>query len=484
MTPWILLLLLAGAEPADPRAPAAPEPAALEDVMRGLDQTGTPPAPPRPAALPPPSASPGDRRPRPDYEGRERDAPDLAATLVWAPRIIFFPVHAVAEYGLRRPLVFAITAAEKHFVFTRLERVFTWWDGRAGFFPTFRVDLGLKPVAGFFTFVHGLGHPDNETAASASIWNDRLLVVRAQDAARVFRDRTGTLAVSGSYVRRPDGIFYGIGSDSRNEDKSLFFYRRMDVAAALEGRPSGLNRVGIDVTLRRARFEGSGTSATTPDITSRLGGPGQPPLPPGFGAGYALIVPRLHVVLDNRRPPDEDYRGSGLRLEADGAYAVDPGETATSFFSWGAEAAALWDFSGYNHVLGARVNVRFIEKLGSNPVPFTELASLGGPELMRGFLAGRFLGASTVEATLNYRYPIWSFADSEIFASVGNAFGEHLDGFAPRKLFASWGLSLRSSLSRDSSLGLTVAFGSNRFDEDRFRPADSFRLFLGVNEGF
>jgi hypothetical protein len=43
---------------------------------------------------------------------------------------------------------------------------------------------------------------------------------------------------------------------------------------------------------------------------------------------------------------------------------------------------------------------------------------------------------------------------------------------------------VRTSLSRETSLGLTVAFGSNRFDENDFRPADSFRFFLGLNEGF
>jgi hypothetical protein len=480
--------LFAEATPTPSAASSAPtpvaEPASLEEVMRGLDHTGTPPLPPRTGELPAASAAPGSKRPTPDYEGRERDAPDLAATLVWVPRVIFFPVHAVAEYGLRRPVVGGITLAEKHYVFARLERVFTWWNGRAGFFPAFRFDLGLKPMVGFQAFAHGVGHPDNDLAASASFWNDRLLTVRARDSARVFRDRTGTLTVKASYLRRPDGLFYGIGSDTRNEDKTVFFYRRMEVGTGLEGKLSGLNRIGLDLTLRRARFEGSSTGGATPDLVTRFGGPDQPPLPPGFSTGYALLAPRLTVVLDSRRPREEEYRGSGLRLEADASYAADPGDAATSFVSWGAEAAALWDFTGYNHALGARVHTHFTEKLGSNPVPFTELANLGGPELMRGFLAGRFVGASALEATLQYRYPIWSFADAEIFSSAGNAFDGHLGGFALSRLFLCWGLSVRTSGSRETSLGLTVAFGSNRFDQDAFRPADSFRFFLGLNEGF
>jgi hypothetical protein len=348
----------------------------------------------------------------------------------------------------------------------------------------FRFDLGLKPMVGFQSFVHGVGHPDNDLVASASFWNDRLLTVRARDSARVFRDRTGTLMVMASYLRRPDGLFYGIGSGTHNDDKTLFFFRRMEVGTGLEGRLSGLNRIGLDLTLRRARFEGSDTSSTTPNLLTRYGGADQPPVPPGFSAGYTLLVPRLAVVLDSRRPREEEYRGSGLRLEADAGYAVDPGDTATSFASWGAEAAALWDFTGYGHVLGARLHTHFIEKVGANPVPFTELANLGGAELMRGFLTGRFLGSSALEATLQYRYPIWSFADAEIFSSAGNAFDGHLRGFAPSRLFLSWGLSVRTSLSRETSLGLTVAFGSNRFDENDFRPADSFRFFLGLNEGF
>jgi hypothetical protein len=395
---------------------------------------------------------------------------------------VLFPVHAVAEYGLRRPIIAGITGAEKHYLFTRAERVFTWWHGRAGFFPMFRFDLGLRPAVGFQTFVHGLGHPDNETTASASFWTERLLLVQLADEARVFRDGSGTLGLRASYLRRPDGVFYGIGSNTRTADRAYFFFRRMEVATGLLGRLSGLNRVGVDLALRRLRFEASGVSH--PDIVTRYGAPDQPPLPPGFGAGYALLTPRLSAVVDSRRPADEDYRGSGVRLEADASYAVDLARTSTAFFTWGAEGAALWDFTGYNHELGARLNLRFVENLGRDPVPFTELPSLGGLELMRGFLAGRFLGASTLEATVQYRYPIWSFADAELFSSVGNAFDGHLRGFAVKRLFLSWGLALRTKLSRETSFGLTVAFGSNRFDEPTLRPADSVRFFLGLNEGF
>jgi hypothetical protein len=463
------------------RAQAAEPPPALDEVMRGLDQTGTPPAP-TPGAQPPPSAPPGQKRPRPDYQGRQPDAPDLGETLVWVPRVAFFPVHAVTEYGLRRPMIAGITAAEKHYVFARVERVFTFLDGRAGFFPIIGLDLGLKPSAGFQGFFHRFGHPDNELTGSASVWNDRLLQVRAIDRARVFRDRTGTFSLRGSYLRRPDGVFYGLGGASRTDDRTYFFYRKMEVGSALEGRFSGLNRVGLDLAFRRLRFDGTGSSS--PDILSRFGGPGQPPLPPGFTSGYAVMVPRLRVVLDSRRPPDEEYRGSGVRLEADASYAVDPSHTATSFGTWGAELAGFWDFTGYNHELGARVNAHFVENIGDDPVPFTELANLGGLELMRGFLAGRLLGPSALEATLQYRYPVWSFVDAEVFSSVGNVFEGHLRGFALKRLFLCWGLSLRSKLSRETSLGVTMAFGSNRFDESPFRPADSFRFFFGLNEGF
>jgi hypothetical protein len=470
----LLLARAALAEPAD----------SLDEVMRGLDRTGTPPGPPASADLPPPSAPPGQKRPRPDYQGREPDAPDLGETLVWVPRTIFFPVHALAEYGLRRPIVGGITAAEKHFVFARLERVFTWWNGRAGFFPMFRFDLGLKPAVGFQAFVHGLGHPDNETTAAASFWSQRLLLVGAEDRAEVFRARTGTVRLRAFYLRRPDGVFFGLGPDTRTADRTFFFFRRMEVGTGLEGRLFGLNRVAFDVALRRLRFEADGEDVETPAIATRYGGPGQPSLPPGFGAGYALIVPRLRFVADSRRPADEDYRGSGVRLEGEGSYTLDPSDPSTSFFTWSVEGAALWDFSGYNHVLGARINLRFAENAGDHPIPFTELPSLGGLELMRGFLAGRFLGESALEATVQYRYPIWSFADAELFSSVGNAFAGHLRAFALRRLFLAWGLSLRSKLSRETSLGVTIAFGSNRFDAADFQPADSVRFFLGVNEGF
>ena len=124
------------------------------------------------------------------------------------------------------------------------------------------------------------------------------------------------------------------------------------------------------------------------------------------------------------------------------------------------------------------------QKLGSNEIPFWELPTLGGNDWMRGFLNGRLRGPSTVTAALAYRYPCWIFLDAELFTEVGNAFGEKFDGFAPERLFLSYGFALRSNVAPQTPVGLTVAFASNRFDSPAFRLLDVTRFTVGVSHAY
>jgi hypothetical protein len=103
---------------------------------------------------------------------------------------------------------------------------------------------------------------------------------------------------------------------------------------------------------------------------------------------------------------------------------------------------------------------------------------------MRGFLAGRLRGNSTLVATLAYRYPVLALVEGELFTALGNAFADHLQDVAPERFFLNWGVGLRTTFARDAAIAATVAFASNRFDDPAFRIADATRVSLGVIHGF
>ncbi len=103
-------------------------------------------------------------------------------------------------------------------------------------------------------------------------------------------------------------------------------------------------------------------------------------------------------------------------------------------------------------MLALGLHGEFLSEPGGSPVPFTELPALGGLETMRGYLPRRFVGDSVVEATLSYRYPVWSLLHAELFAGIGNAYNGYLgigkedaEDFSFKRLYFDAGFGLRTS---------------------------------------
>jgi hypothetical protein len=423
------------------------------------------------------------KRPLPSYDGRPAPEADLAETLVWVPRVVLFPAHLVAEYGLRRPVVGAVTWGEEHYIAQRARRIFTSDDGKRGVYPYFLVDSGLRPRLGAVAFAESFLHADNDLRLSGTVARTDVYSVSAKDRLVLGGSRRTVLMVRGSYSSADDNRFYGLGPMSAAGEEALFSRRQGEASVALERNLRGLSRATTFVRLRDARFGGSQYSGAARDLAATHGGPGQPELPPGW-QGYQLLGAGASLVLDSRSPSTTQPSPLGVRVEADGAFSVDPRDSRLRFGEWGGEVAGFVDVSGHDNVFGARVAARFQENAGSAAIPFAERIALGGSETMRGFLAGRMRGDSAFLAEVQYRYAIWSFADAELFSGVGNTFEGHLQGLRPSTLFWNSGLSLRTTFSRDSSWAVGVAMGSTRFDAADFAVADHVRLFAGLNQGF
>lgn len=439
--------------------------------------------PPRPSVLPPVTAYENAKRPVPDYDGRPTLPPSAGEVFSWVPRIALYPAHLFAEYALRRPVVSLVRWSEVHHVKERVYDALTWNDNRGGVYPIASVDLGLKQTLGVRMYWGGLPVDANEVRLSVYGATQGVFGLYAEDHLKVFRDGTGTVHFGASYVTRPDGVFYGLGPDTVTSDKTFYSFHARDLHAGLKGDLGGLNHTFLKVGYRQTDFGGS-TLPGSPNIETRFGGLGQPPLPPGF-SGYRLFYAHAGLVLDTRDPRiDLVPSGSGVRLQPDLIYALDPAAISTRFLTWGATGGAFYDVSGARHVLGIELGARFVERLGETDVPFTELPSLGGMPWMRGFLGGRLRGESALVASAQYRYAFWTFLDAELFASLGNCFNGHWQGFAFDRLFADTGLALRSSFSRDTSITLTLAFGSTRLDAAEFRLFDTTRVSIGVLYGF
>ncbi len=458
----------------------------LDELVEGKDLTGTPKLPPREPVLPPVSAEPGEDRPLPNYDGRASEGTNAAQALIWLPRVVFFPVHLVFEYLIRFPLVQGLTKIEEYYVIKRVERIFTWRDGKSGVYPTFLADFGLRPAVGLTTFHRDLFVRGNTFTAAIGTWGPRWLRISAANETLVLDEDTGRVELSGFFDTRPDQPFYGVGPATSKEDEVRFQWSRWQVGGRFLASLGGLSRLQFGTAFRHVDF---------------LDDPIDPPYDPtrmsapGFDAGsYEILESEARLKIDTRDPDTEFKGGTGYLLELFGTFAFDPSSTSRNYVRWGAETAVFYDFTERGHVLALRLSTEIVEETGGTEVPFTELASLGGLESMRGFLPRRFVGDSAVFGTLSYRYPVWSMIDAEVFSSVGNVFDDRLQGFALTRLYLNSGIGLRTNLDRDVALTFMFAVGSNRFDGLPTRPdlaqterdfrIESYRVVFGLTQGF
>ncbi len=443
------------------------------------DHTGTPPLPPNPdePVFGEISSAPGEKRPVPNYDGREAPATTAGDVLIWVPRTIFFVPHLVLEWGLRKPVIGLITLAEKHKIFARLGNLFTFRDGKSAIFPTALFDFGLSPSIGFYSFHDDVGYPGHTITLQGGFWGDNWIRLVVGDHWTIF-DGNGQFFVRGDYMTRPDDAFYGVGYDSQYEDRGNLRFRRLDGEIGLSSYVSGLSQAGIYFRARNGKL-GDGQA---PRFTEFF----DPATANGFeGDGYQLLSFVAHGAFDSRAADRAFSGGTGVRVEVFGSYNFAPGESDVAFLRFGQDSSIFVDLTGRNHVLGLSVYVDLIEKTGSTPAPLpvSELIQLGGTEYLRGYLPGRFRGESAFVAALDYRYPVWIIMDADLFMAVGNTFGPNLEDFGWRRLVFNAGMALRTSFSRDTSIDALFAVGTNRFEESDFQ-VDNVRITVGVNHGF
>ena len=482
----------------------------LNEVLRGLDDTGSAARPPRETPTPAGTAGPkkplDDDRPTPNYDGRPEDAASAGDILLWIPRAALYPVHLVLNWVVRKPIVWAITRMEANAAFARIERTLTFFNGKATLFPTFLADFGLNPAVGLAYTHRDLFADGNTFNMSVAVWNpEEWLRVAVRNEQLALNDDSGLFVLDGEFLRRPDLVYYGLGADTRTDDERIYAIERIEVGLALFATLHELNKISFSTRFRSVEFDNE--SARRPQIGRELNLDGQPlerpgaiafGMPqsiPGFDDRYQLLEHRIHLMLDSRSPDTQFEGGTGLRFEAFGSFEWDPTQTSRHFFRVGGELSALYDFSGNGHVAGVRVYTEFlIDDIGEGDVPFTELPQMGGNEVMRGYLPGRFVGKYAIAITGSYRYPVWSLIDAEIFGSIGNTFGtpdevndvdivnDGSQRFSFKRLYAAGGIGLRTNLARDTALSILFGLGTSRFDTDF--GIDSIRFTFGVTQGF
>jgi hypothetical protein len=447
-------------------------------------------APSEPSAPPPmssvalpavaaPALPPSPKRALPDYGGEPSHASAGDAAL-WVPRVIFYPVYLVSEYVIRRPLGAAESAAERANLPGKIYDFFTFGpDHKAGFLPIALLDFGFKPSVGVYAFWDDAFFNGDDLRLHASTWGPDWLAGSLVQ--RIRFNAKDNVQLKLLAIHRPDYVYFGEGPSSLQSSESRYGEDRIDGQIKPTFRLWRSSVVETDVGVRYASFY-NGNFGNDPTLLHQVAA-GVFPLPAGYTTGYTAEYNGARAALDTRRPYPAS--GSGVRIEAQFEQGNDVAGVPTS--GWLKYQGAVGGYLDITHrrIVSLTVAALFTDPLGNDPVPFTELVSLGGDLAragvlpMPGFFPGRLVDRSGAAATLEYRWPIGPWLDGSMQVAVGNVFGEHFDDFDVKLLRLSASLGIETDSSPDSNFHILIGMGTETFDQRT--KVDSFRLAAGVS---
>ncbi|HUM10275.1 MAG TPA: hypothetical protein VLT82_04910 [Myxococcaceae bacterium] len=420
----------------------------------------------------------GPRRERADFRGQQDPPPTTGEVLIWIPRVILLPAYLVTEYALRVPVGGLSTTAEKNRWGNTLFDFFAFGpDHRGGIFPTFFIDFGVRPSVGLHFFWDDTFVRDNRFTADVAWGGSNWVTVAMGDRYRF--NQADSLSVAARWNRRPDNLYYGIGPEVDVSKDARTRYGTDAISGSIDfEHVQGPLKVKAAARIDRTVFRDY-SCCSDPTLNERVAA-GQLPAPPGFQQNTTAASIPLSVVIDTR--PSGPWHRSGVRAGVEVAPAVDVTRGFDrSWIRYGGMLQGFWDMTGTGRVLGLGVWADFVDPFGDQPVPFTNLVTLGGTEPFVGFIHGSLRDRSSLAAELSYNWPVFAHLEGVAGVSVGNVFDKHLRGFDVNLLRGSAELGIRTRDLGNSSFQFIVGVGTKPFREGF--ELKTFRFSFGVTYG-
>jgi hypothetical protein len=415
------------------------------------------------------------KREVPDYDGRGNPDADAGSWALWIPRIALSPLYVVNEYALRRPLGALVSHAERERWADTAARIFTFGGSERNLIvPTALYDFGLLPAVGFYYAGDRIWAPDNQLRIHAATWGSRWINATAAD--RYVLDASDRVQARFEFKRSEDNLFVGLGPDARSATESRYGLERVEGSVGYRRTLPGASWLEVETGVHRIGFV-EGECCGNPSLDTEIAH-GQLMAPPGYRETYSAGFARVGLTLDARRPRPDPGGGGFLHLEA--RPSVDLHD-ARSWLAYGGEAGAASDLTGHRRTLRASLAASFVDSMTGGAVPFTEYPVLGG-DAMAGFITGWMTGPSTAVGELAYTWPAWLWLDAQTRLAVGNAFGDRLDGFAPRKLRMSADIGFTTSTAHEQGFELVLGIGTETFEQGAH--VTSVRVAIGSRRGF
>lgn len=304
---------------------------------------------------------------------------------------------------------------------TRAEKTLEWLEAHFTDPNTLYLTFGgLYPSGGFgpgLAVRRALGHARFNAGAAVSLRGYKLAQTSLD-----FPHLAGDRLEIATRVRWTDATqvpFYGIGNDSRKDDRVSYGLRSLDAGASIALKPVPWYRIGGGIALRR--LEDRAGIGRFPSIETF--GSTAPP-PPGLFSEARYTQATAFTAIDWRESPGYTRRG--------GLYAVALNDFRDADQRFGfrrldAEIQQSVPLLNEHWVLAFRGLVQTTDVEDGQVVPYHLLPTLGGARRHRGYSDFQFQDRHVMLLSGEYRWLPSRVLDMALFVDVGKVAHERRD---------------------------------------------------------
>lgn len=257
------------------------------------------------------------------------------------------------------------------------------------------------------------------------------------------------VTINADTLNANDVGFFGVGNETREDDRTSFDFRPTTVGATVVATPARHIEVGASLSYIDIHT-GPGTRGTpTQDRYSES-------QVPGLRASPTYLRSQAHAAFDWR--DSAGYARHGGLYRVDWSTHDDRSGGAFSFREVDADIRQLIPLLRENWILALRASASTTSTNADAQVPFFLMPQLGGGADLRGYHSWRFRDRHRLLLTGEFRWTPSHFLDMAIFHDAGKVAAERRD-LDLRDLTHSTGVGLRFHTLSSTFLRVEVAHG-------------------------
>ncbi|MDZ7659014.1 BamA/TamA family outer membrane protein [Fodinibius sp.] len=276
-----------------------------------------------------------------------------------------------------------------------------------------------------------------------------------------FISQANQLEINTSYSNDPVKSLYG-GNNSALADEQL--YATEEVEGTIEFQHTISSTTALSVSSRYRNFDITDTQTIIDDplpiISEQLKGT----------TSLLSLGSSLHFNFVKGLP--RTVRGSRYTIGLNWNHSLNNNQFHYLHYNLGWEQFLPIPFLPNSRRLGLKTNLKKAAPLGNKEIPFFTYPNLGSSYDLRGFSSGRFRDDGSLLVTLEYRYPMWSFADIVFFVDEGQVFSQYSD-IGINDFHTSYGFGFHLISTKGFAFRSEFAFSK-----------ESSRVILNINPNF